>query len=198
MFDDQFSDDAAPASDFVPPPAWPKVLGIVSIALGGLGFVCGGLGLLITPLMSGLIGGQLNGAPMPAAYRVGPVDIAIGVTGLALSGLLVFAGILLVSRSPTARLLHLIYAIPAIPLNIAAYLVQAEKQASLKQWAADYPDNVIAQGINQGGPGQAVGEICGLSLFVALGLLFPLFIFVWFFAIKVRPEQITGTQDGVI
>jgi hypothetical protein len=126
------------------------------------------------------------------------VDIAIGIFGLALSGMLLFAGILLVGRSPKARMLHLLYALPAIPLNVLSYLNQLEKQASLEQWAADYPDNPIAQGINQQGGGQMVGQICGLSMFMALGLLFPLFIFVWFAAVKVRPEQITGTQDGVI
>lgn len=198
MIDDQYSDDAPQDAEFLPPPLWPKVLGIISIILGAFGFVCGGLGLFMAPVMGGLVGGQLNGAPLPDAWKVGPADIAIGVVGLVLSGVLLFAGILLVGRSPKSRVLHLLYAVPAIPLNVVSYIHQMNKQASLEQWAADYPDNPIAQGINQQGASQMFGQICGLSMFAVLGLLFPLFIFVWFAAIKVRPEQITGTQDGVI
>lgn len=198
MIDDQYSDDAPQDPDFLPPPLWPKVLGIVSIVLGAFGLVCGGLGLLMAPVMGGIVGGQLNGAPLPDAWKVGPIDIAIGVVGLVLSIVLLFAGILLVGRSPKARMLHLLYAVPAIPVNIAGYINQMSKQDSLKQWAVDYPDNPIAQEINKQGASQMFGEICGLSIFMALGLLFPLFIFVWFAAIKVRPEQITGTQDGII
>ena len=37
----------------------------------------------------------------------------------------------------------------------------------------------------------------GLGIGVVLGVGFPLFIFVWFAAIKTKPIQITGTEEGV-
>lgn len=203
---DSFQHDEFPADDAPPPPGeappkWPKALGIVSIAIAVFGLLCGGLGLAVAPVMGGMMESQLGGAPLPDAWKVGPVDLALGIAGLLLSVVLLFAGITLLARSPTGRLLHLVYAIPAIPLNIYAYINSLNKQASLEQWAVDHPDNPIAQGINSQDPAQAAGqlfgEICGMTMFLGLGVLFPLFLFVWFVAIKVRPEQITGTQDGV-
>ena len=199
--DEYLTDDAPPSPEIEPPPKWPKALGIVSIAIASFGLVCGGLGLAAAPLMGGFMEEQLKGAPLPDAYKMGPVDLTLGIAGLLLSVVLLFAGITLLARSPTGRLLHLVYAIPAIPLNIYAYIHSLNKQASLEQWAIDHPDNPIAQGINQQDPAQAAGqmfgEICGMTMFLGLGVLYPLFLFVWFVAIKVRPEQITGSQDGV-
>lgn len=199
--DEYLTDDALPAPEMVPPPKWPKALGIVSIVLASLGLICGGLSLATAPIMGGLMESQLEGAPLPDAWKVGPIDITLGIAGLLLSVVLLFAGITLLARSPTGRLLHLVYAVPAIPLNIYGYIHNLNKQSTLQQWAVDYPDNQIARGINQQDPAQAVGqmfgEICGMTMFLGLGVLFPLFLFIWFVAIKVRPEQITGSQDGV-
>lgn len=199
--DEYLTDDAPPAPQTEPPPKWPKVLGIISIVIASFGLVCGGLGLAVAPLMGGFMEAQLEGAPMPDAWKVGPVDVTLGIAGLLLSVLLLFAGITLVARSPTGRLLHLVYAIPAIPLNIYAYIHNLNKQATLEQWAVDHPDNQIAQGINRQdtaqAAGQMFGEICGMASYLGIGVLYALFLFVWFVAIKVRPEQITGTQDGV-
>ncbi len=180
---------------FVPRPKWPTPFGIVSIVLGALGLVCGGLGMAWGMVAGPMMKDQLNGAPMPDVFVLGPIDLAIGIGSLALSILLVFAGILLIGRSPKARLLHVLFAVLILPINIVGFVRQMDKQAALEQWVIDYPDNPIAQGMDR--PGQQVGEMVGLGMFLLLGVLYPLFVFVWFAAIKHRPEQITGTQDGV-
>lgn len=184
-----------PQAGFVRPPAWPRVLGIISICVAGFGLICGGLGMLVTPFLPGMMKSQLNGAPAPAAWTMRPIDLGLGIVGLALSVLLLFGGIWLVSRRPAARAMHLVYALVAMPLNIFFYIHNLNKQASLAQWARDYPDNPIAQ--SQQGSGQLIGQVCGMALMLGVGVLFPLFLFVWFGLFKTRKEQITGTEQGV-
>lgn len=192
--DDHFESDPV----FIPPPRWPKFVGIVSIALGGFGLVCGGLGLVATKAFAGMIEPQLEGAPMPPHMVFGTVDYAIAAVGLLISIVLVAGGIALVGRRPVGRTLHLAYAIPALPLNIANMILTLDKQAAAVQWAKDYPDNPIAQSMNNGATGQQIGNYFTICLFVVLGIALPLFYFVWFMLVKTRAEQITGTEEGVV
>ncbi len=196
MSDDDFAIQHT-EDDFIPKPKWPVPFGIVSIALGGFGLLCGGLGLLTMPFLGKMMSGSLNGAPLPPSMKFEPLDYTLAGVGVALSILLLSAGILLVGRSPVSRWLHLIYSVAAIPLSILNLMQQAAKQAAMTQWAADYPDNPVAQGIAQGGPGQEIGQWVGMALIVLLGIGFPLFVFIWFMLVKTRPEHITGTQAGV-
>lgn len=184
---------------FVPRPKWPTPFGVISIVLGALGLVCGGIGLAWGMVAGPMMKDQLDGAPMPDVFVLGPIDLAVAAASLALSVVLIFAGILLIGRSPKARLLHVLFAVLILPVNIVGFVRQMDKQAALERWLIDYPDNPLAQSMNQPGQqaGQQAGEVFGLAMFVVLGVLYPLFVFVWFAAIKHRPEQITGTQDGV-
>jgi hypothetical protein len=196
MSDDDFPIDPA-EQHFLPPPKWPIPVGIISIALGGLGLVCGGLGLAVTPFLGGMMSSQLQGAPLPPNMQFGPVDYTLAGVGVVLSVLLLIAGIMLIGRHPVSRWLHLIYAVTSIPLSIMNLMHQSAKQAAMAQWAADYPDNPIAQAINSGAPGQDIGPMIGMCFAGVFGIGFPLFLFVWFMLIKTRPEHITGTQSGV-
>jgi hypothetical protein len=195
------SDDDFPTphdeEQFLSPPKWPIPMGIVSIVLAGLGLVCGGLGLAFMPFLGGMMSGQLQGAPPPPAMQFGPVDYTLGGLGVVLSVLLLIAGIMLVGRHPVSRWMHLLYAVAAIPVSIMNMMQQSAKQAAMAQWAADYPDNPIAQSVNAGGPGQEIGPMIGMCVGGVLGIGFPLFLFVWFMLVKTRPEHITGTQAGV-
>lgn len=196
MSDDEFPIHPADES-FVPLPKWPIPVGIISIAFGGLGLVCGGLGLAVTPFLGGMMSGQLQGAPPPPTMQFGPADYTIAGIGVVLAVLLLIAGITLVGRHPVSRWLHLVYAVTSIPLAIMNLIHQSSKQAAMAQWAADYPDNPIAQAVNAGGPGQDIGAAMGICFGGVLGIGFPLFLFVWFMLVKTRPEHITGTQSGV-
>lgn len=195
------SDDDFPIThddgQFSAPPKWPIPVGIISIALGGLGLICSGLGLAANPMLAGLMAQALEGDPLPPTMRFGPLDYTLAGVGAVLSLLLVIAGIMLIGRHPVSRLMHLLYAVVTIPVSILQLLQQSTKQADMAQWAAEYPDNQIAQGFNAGGPGQEFGPLVGMCIGGGLGIGFPLFLFVWFMLIKTRPEHITGTQSGV-
>ena len=93
----------------------------------------------------------------------------------------------------------MIWAIPSIPLSLYSYTVQMGKQDSLREWAKQYPDTQYAQMLqSQGATGQQIGEIIGLALTIVLGVLIPAFFILWFGFIKTKPEQMTGTEDGVV
>lgn len=197
MSDDFETIDPREDAEFVPPPAWPKVIGVISMLFAGLGLVCGGLGFAFSVFGAGMVSGALEGDPPPPTMVFGPADYAVAGLGLVLSVLLLFAGIMLFGRRPIGRTLHLVYAVCAIPLNIFAVINSMTKQADAVQWAKDFPNNPIAQQMNAGGAANEIGQIVGLVLGLGLGVGVPLFYFVWFAAIKTKPVQITGTEDGV-
>jgi len=182
---------------FVPPPKWPKVIGVISIVLAGLGLVCGGFSAVGALMLPKIMEGPLDGDPLPPTMQFGMIDYAVMGIGTILTVVLLFAGIMLVGRRPVARPMHLVYAVCSMPLTLINMVRQFDKQGAMAQWAQDYPDNPIAQGVNQGGQGQAIGEAVGLVIGLGLGLGIPLFYFVWFAAIKTKPEQITGSEEGV-
>lgn len=185
-------------ADFIKPPLWPKVLGVVCMVFGGLGLTCGGLGLLTSPISAKFMTPMFEGDPMMPSLVFGPVDYLLGGINLLLAVVLLFGGITLFARRPLGRTLLLLYSIPTMPLVIYQMIRTFEKQAADIQWAKDFPNNPIAQGMNQGGAGQQIGQMVGMGIFVVLGLGFPLFLFIWFAAIKTKPIQITGTEDGVV
>lgn len=184
-------------ADVLPPPKWPLPVGIISTVLGGLGLVCGGLGLAFTPFVGGMVSGQLNGAPPPPTMQFGPTDYTLAGIGLLFSILLLAAGIMLIGRVAASRWMHLLYAVGVIPVQVLNILHQSAKQAAMAQWAADYPDNPIAQAFNSGAPSQSIGPMIGMAVGVGLGIGYPLFLFLWFMAVKTKPQDITGTRTGV-
>lgn len=197
-FETQGVDDAdLDEREFLPAPGWPTPVGIVSLVMAGLGLFCGGVGLVMMPVMGNMLKSQLNGDPLPPTLVFGTADYAIGGVGLLCSVVLLAGGITLLGRRPVTRWLHLTYAGVAIPLNIWNMLRGFDKQAAATQWAQDFPNSPMAQQINAGGPGQMIGPAIGLCLGVVLGIGFPLFVIIWFGLIKTRPEQITGTVEGV-
>jgi len=178
-------------------PKWPKVIGIISIVLGGLGLVCGGLGLVMMPLAPSLMKGALEGDPVPYGMVPTATDFIIAGVGVLLSVLLVFAGITAVSHRPATRVLHIAYALLSIPMSIWSYLNQLEKAELNAQWAKDFPDNQMAAGMDPANPAAAAGQLFGLVMLLVIGIGIPAFYLVWFGLIKTRPEQITGGDEGV-
>lgn len=179
------------------PPGWPIPVGIISIALAGLGLVCGGLGLASMPFLPKMMGGAMNGDPLPPTLVFGPIDYAIAGFGLLNTFFLLFGGIMLVGRRPIARTLHLVYSVAAMPLSIVQMVRNFDKQSQMAQWATDYPNNEMAKAINSGATSQQIGEIFGLVLGVGIGIGFPLFVFIWFMLVKPKSTDITGTVEGV-
>ena len=178
-------------------PKWPKVVGVISILLASLGLTCGGFGLIMAPLSGTLMKGALDGDPLPYGMHMTVLDYAISGLGLTMSVVLLFAGITAVTHRPLTRVLHLVYAGVVIPLGIWSYLNQMSKQELNMQWAQEYPNNPMAQGMSGSNPGTVIGQVIGLTFFLILGIGIPLFYLIWFGLVKTRPEQITGSDEGV-
>lgn len=101
-------------------------------------------------------------------------------------------------RNPLSRLLILIWAIPSIPMALYNYTVQMDKQASLQEWAKQYPDTQYAQMLSaQGATGQQIGQIVALVLTILLGVVVPAFFIIWFGFMKTKPEQMTGSEEVI-
>ena len=179
-----------------PPPAWPKWIGGLAIAWGGLGLTCVGLGGLGLAFQGKLVEPALEGAPLPDALVATGLDWALLGISLLITFVLLFGGIFCVMRSPVGRKLILIWAIVSIPTALWSYSIQSGKQASLIEWAKTYPDTQYAQQVQMSTG--AVGQAIGLGLTIIFGVLVPGFFILWFGFIKTKPEQMTGTEDGVV
>jgi uncharacterized membrane protein len=178
-------------------PKWPVVIGIISIIWGGLWLLCGGLGLAFLPFSASLVEPALEGDPLPYGMVPTATDYIIGTIGIIGSLLLLFAGIMAVSRRPLTRPLHLVYGIIAIPLSLWSYMNQMSKAALNAEWAKEFPDNPMAAGMSADSGQVAVGQIVGLVMTILLGVCIPLFYLIWFGLIKTKPEQVTGGDEGV-
>ena len=156
-------------------PAWPKVIGIISIVWGAIGVICNGFGVasaFLMPMMMGGAAGQLEGG-MPSVVTDPPITALIAaVLGVFLSAFLVIAGVMTVMRKANGRTAHLIYAPIYLILIVWNAMVQlgAQKQQRMT------------------GP---IGMIM-LVVFVILFLIWPVFCLVWFGAIKKTHDDMTG------
>ncbi|MFK7882687.1 MAG: hypothetical protein AB8F26_00705 [Phycisphaerales bacterium] len=189
--------DSESVEAFVAPPTWPKVIGIICVGFASLGLCCGGLGAVMSPFMGNVMASQLNGDPLPPSMQFDAIDYTLAGLGIGLSSLLLAGGILLIGRRPLGRTLALFYTLPSIATTLVNITRGFAKQAATEQWARDFPNNEMAQALNSGNPAQQLGPWIGLAIGLLLGVGFPLFLFVWFAAVKTKPVQITGTEEGV-
>src|SRR4051812_22540881 len=100
-------------------PAWPKVVGIISIVWASAWMLCGVCGLA-SPLFLGMMSNMVEKdmGPMPPAMRPSLPQMALMAVGLAWAVLLLCAGIATVTRKPSGRVLHLAYAVGALIMVI--------------------------------------------------------------------------------
>ncbi len=172
------------------PPAWPKVIGIISIVFASLGLVCGGCGLVVTPFMGQMMGGAAEGHELPPIYQPNIGNMVYGAFGLLNALLLLIAGVMTVSRKPVGRPLHLIFAIIGIPLTIIGLFIQWKLQQETAAWAAQAdPANPFAQQFLS--PQARMGNMIGLIFGGVLGLAYPIFVLIWFGLVKRK-----GTDMG--
>src|SRR5262249_50564956 len=108
-----------PVDDLPPEPAqWPKVVGTISIVWSSIGLLCGvcGVGMMaLMPRLTAQAEQQLG--PLPDIMKPPPVQMVIGVLGFIPPIILLVGGILLVLRRPTARPVHLVYALIGLVLG---------------------------------------------------------------------------------
>jgi len=178
-----------------PPPAWPKWIGGLAIAWGGLMLTCTGLLTAYIAFLPKLVEPLLEGAPMPEGMILGVLDWALAGLGFALTLVLLFGGIFCVSRKPIGRMMILIWGIATIPVSLFNYVRQIEAQESIQAWTQQYPESPLAQEISKG---EGASQIIGLVLTIVLGILVPAFFVIWFGFIKTKPEHFTGSDDDLL
>lgn len=168
-------------------PGWPKVLGIISICWGVLSLGCVGCGLLGPALQSAMIPPEQAKdfpvlPPDPAQYA------QLGLGGV-FAVLLIVAGAMTAGRHILGRTLHLVYAVAAFPLLGLAVWVTMRQQAAMNQWIADNPDSQFA---GQMKAMSGVSSMLGIGLSIIFGLAYPIFLLVWFGAVKRTHASMTG------
>jgi hypothetical protein len=179
--------------DDLPPelPGWPKVVGILSICIGGFWLLCGGCGLAQV-----FVGGMfqpppevLAKMPPPELTKPGLGPMVMLVAGMGMSTLLLVAGILTVRRGPVGRILHLVYASISIPMMAVSMFLHFQHQVPIQKWISENPDH---PGLKQAQMIVTIGTGVAVVL-TALNLAYVVFLLIWFGAVKRK-----GTDMGVV
>jgi len=164
------------------PPAWPKVIGIISIVWAGLGLACGMCGfgwILYLPTFSKQMEAQMG--PMPPTMTPSVAQMGLMVVGILWAFMLLSAGIATVRRKASGRTLHLAYAIGAILLTLPSLGLQVKQQMDTADWASKNPDSKWAQQ-------SKAGPIAGLAVGSVMGFAWPVFCLIWFGPRKHLPD----------
>lgn len=167
------------------PPAWPKVIGIISIVFASLGvgcLGCAGAGLVMQVMFADQSAEQMGG-PMPDVMKPGIVQIASMPIGLVISLILLFAGIMLIRRKPAGRTLHLVYAVLNLISTVVSTIAGFQQLAALKNWVASNPDSKWAQ---MSKPDMQLGI---MILSVVIFAAYPIFLLVWFGLVKKKASD---------
>lgn len=178
--------------DYQEKPVWPKVIGIISIIFGALGVICGGLSLASMFVMPGMMASANfeGGTPPVFPYAPPPISLTIlAVAGVLWAIVLLGAGIMTASRKPAGRPAHLIWAVGTILLSLPSFYMQIQMQNEVARWMRDNPDAMLAQ---QG----SAGSVIGMAVGALMTFSWPLFVIIWFGAVKRRNEDLAvGVED---
>ena len=176
------------------PPAWPKVVGIISIVLASLSLVCGGCGL-VQNVMGLAQGGKDIEIPNSPPVHMGPpsvLAVLMGLLGWLWALVLLAAGIQTLRRRANGRMLHLVYASVAIVLTVVSVFVAIsemnrvmesfKQNQQLAQWSGFI--QMFTYGI--------------LCFTVVIGMAYPIFLLVWFGALRKRPEAGVPVEEPLV
>lgn len=174
--------------DMREPPGWPKAVGITSIVIGAILVGCAGCGVI------GSIFGQAM-VPPEMQNQMPPSQISPGMmihlsAGVVADIILIVAGGMTLGRKIAGRHLHLAYAGFAIVLFGIGVWLQLQQQAVMQQWASQNPDNPTAKAMQ--GPMGSIGLVIGFAIGGLFGLVYPLFLIIWFGFVKRTQESMTG------
>ncbi len=182
--------------------AWPVVIGVIAIVLGGFGVLLHSGSGLVSCQVNGPYSGtgqeMVNAAQAAATEQFGPWNLLSALGSLALAGLLLAAGIGMVRRRPWCgkaslawSILKIVYSIPA---TVLAFIVNSAQIDAMQQ-ASTEAGNSGAGGFFALAQGLGVGVIgCGLLW----AWVFPVFVLIWFLRAKVRTEVATWAgQEGL-
>jgi hypothetical protein len=186
------------------PPAWPKVVGIISIVWASLGLICNGctaVSALVQPMLISMVPPeQQQQMQQQMAGQNVAFNIVIGILGFLLSALLLYAGIQTMRYQWKGRTLHLVWAALAILIGLIGSFIGfgAMKQqvaAQMQQMQSD--PNMAAQAQQmQGGIEAFAYAIFGCT--VLFSLAYPAFTLIWFGLIKTREEQMGQAPQELV
>lgn len=185
------------------PPAWPKVMGIISIVLGGLGLPCGLcvgiMSLAMGPFMQKMgelqaQGGGAKGGPeipstqIPSELAPGTLSILSGLLWPLCAILMLMAGVMLLQRKPAGRTLHIVYGMISVLGTLIGLIGAWMYSQSAAAYMAQHPDDpwtkfFTAQG---GGPSGQFVQAIGLS---CVSFIYPAFVLIWFLFVKRNPAD---------
>jgi hypothetical protein len=172
--------------EFAPPPKWPKPVGVLSIVFGSIAVTCGGAGIALMPVWSGLIEAQLNGDPMPPSMTLSGLEYLAFGASLTMNMLLIVAGATCVARKGLSRGLHLVYAMLMFAVVGLGVLAQIAEQGAMKQWVLDYPSSEFAKQTAKSMDSAA--PMIFMVAISALSLAWPVFCLIWFGAAGRKPD----------
>lgn len=163
---------------FIDRPKWPTVIGVISVSWAGLGLLCGVLGtvgfvFMRQPMFTEQMEKSM-GSPMPDVMLPNTMQLVLMGVGTLWACVLLFAGIALVTRKQTGRMLHLLYAIVALALACAGLFLQARQMSALHAWVEANPGNKWAQ------TQSPVGQFLGACFGMIMSLGYPTFLILWF------------------
>jgi len=174
-------------------PAWPKVIGIISIVWGSLGLICNTCSLGGTAVMGAVA--QIMPPEQQAEIQrhmqaqSGIGNMVVAGLGLAVSLLLIVAGVVTLQRRSLGRTLHLAYGTLGLLLTVAGIGLAV---VAANQMAAAATDPAQAAQARVGG---LIGGIFG----GCLGAAYPLFCLVWFGIVKRTGASMgADTQEPIV
>jgi len=197
-----------PLLPYVPPrrePVWPKVVGIISLCLGGLHLLCGLVGMLVSTALQSMMGAfprMRFPRPLPTtgpATRPHPEafpfedfnpfemfqipdwihygQIAFQVLGLLVAGLLLYAGISLLQKRRRGRSLHLVYVVLQTLTVAGTVVITVALMNSIFPSAPRFFRKMIE-----------AQSVLGAVMQALIGLAYPVFLLVWFCRRKIRAQ----------
>lgn len=183
--------------DIRPKPAWPKVIGIISIIWGALGLVCNILGtgwMFIQPSFMQSAADQMQGGVPPQMLQLQVPLIGLMIFGVVWAIVLIVAGAMTAGRKPAGRKAHLVWAIVAMITGVVGTYVNLQYQNGITDWIRDNPSSDFAQQPGAGGGGSMIGIVLGLVLAFA----WPVFTTVWFLMVKRRDSDLAEGVEELV
>jgi hypothetical protein len=193
------------------PPAWPKVVGIISIVLGSLGTVCGlciaVFSFAMKPFMQkmGELQAQGGGArggpmipstPMPAELSPGTLSVISALFWPIGTIILIVAGISTVRRAAGGRTMHLGYAGLSLLFTLVGLAGAYQYQTATTQFFSAHPDDPWTKFfMAQGGMGTQLVQAIGMT---CVSAIYPIFCIVWFGVMGKRPEAGALIQEPLV
>jgi len=175
------------------PPAWPKVVGTLSIVFGSLSIMCTGFGMIsavfFTPWIARQMEAQADGpVELPPNMQFDPQMWLYMAAGVATNVLLVIAGILVLSRLKAGRGAHLVYAVMELGAIAWGIVITIRQHAAMDQFAADHPGNPFIAQRNE-----AVEWGIAAAMFV-IAACWPVFCLIWFGLVKKSERDFKGSE----